>query len=100
MKPVLVSLMLLPLPLSAQVFSATDQEVDAFVAADKNRDGVLTLREFRIFVQAMARSGQPTAKTIRTFGAYGFAFNIVDVNKDGLASPEELRSADDDYRGD
>ncbi|MGH1413830.1 MAG: hypothetical protein ACRBB0_10055 [Pelagimonas sp.] len=82
----------------AQVFSATDMEINAFVRADGNRDGVLTLPEFRVFVKAMAKAGQPTAMTIRTFGAYRFAFGIVDINKDGRASPEELRSADTDYR--
>jgi len=87
-----------PYTVRAQVFSATQPEINAFVAADANRDGNLSLPEFRIFVQVMAKSGQPTAKTIRAFAAYRFAFGIVDANKDNLASPEELRSADTGYR--
>ncbi len=98
-KTTLVTLICLaPTTSYAQVFSATDQEIDAYVIADRNQDGYLSLTEFRTFVQAMAKAGQPTAKTIRTFGAYRFAFGIVDVNKDHRASPEELRAADDDYR--
>jgi hypothetical protein len=82
----------------AQIFSATEPEINAFVAADASRDGYLSLPEFRIFVQAMAKTGQPTAQTIRAFAAYRFAFGIVDANKDSLASPEELRAADTGYR--
>lgn len=87
-----------PCALQAQVFSATEPEINAFVIADANQDGYLALSEFKIFVRAMAKSGQPTAQTIRIFGAYKFAFAIVDANKDSLASPQELRSADTDFR--
>lgn len=73
-------------------------EVDAFVRADANRDGVLSFAEFRVFVRLMAASGQSTAVTIRTFGAYRLAFRRVDANRDGLASPGELRRADDGFR--
>ncbi|MGX9356538.1 EF-hand domain-containing protein [Roseobacteraceae bacterium S113] len=82
----------------AQTFTATDTEVDAFVVADANRDGRLDRSEFKVFVRGMARAGQSTARTIRTFGAYGFAFGIVDKDKDGFASPEEMRAADNDFR--
>jgi hypothetical protein len=61
---------------------------------------VLTVSEFRVFVRLMAAAGQSTALTIRTFGAYGMAFRRVDANRDGLASPAELRQADDGFRAD
>lgn len=83
----------------AQPIPASEAEVRAFVDADGNTDGVLTPTEFRVFVQAMARSGQPTARQIRFFGAYGYAFGVVDTNRDGVATPEELRRGDDTHRG-
>ncbi len=82
----------------ALAFEASTDEVDAFVQADQNRDGLLTRGEFKVFVRAMAAAGQPTARNIRLFGAYGYAFGIVDQNGDGFASPEEMRAADDDYQ--
>ena len=75
------------------VHSVRDGEVDAFVVADVDRDGLLSFPEFREFVRQMARAGQPTARLIRNFAAYRIAFRRVDVNEDGFASPAELRSA-------
>ncbi|MBS8228088.1 EF-hand domain-containing protein [Vannielia litorea] len=96
---VLVLMLLLPAaPLTAQAVNATKAEVNAFVGADRNKDGMLTRKEFRSFVRAMAKAGQSTAKTIVTFGAYGYAFRRVDANRDGLASPAELRGADEAYK--
>ncbi|WP_153770682.1 hypothetical protein [Labrenzia sp. CE80] len=73
-------------------------EIAAFLKADVNKDRVLTRKEFRTFVRAMADSGQSTARKIRFFGAYGFAFNIIDKNRDGIVTPLEMRNADDDFR--
>ncbi len=73
-------------------------EVDAFVMADANRDGALSYPEFRVFVRRMAAAGQPTAITIRSFGAYRIAFRRVDKDRNGLATPGELRRADDGFR--
>lgn len=83
---------------SAQALNPTGEEIDAFAEADANEDLVLTLNEFRVFVRAMAEAGQPTAKQIRFFGAYGFAFGIADANKDGVLTPMELRQGDEAYR--
>jgi Ca2+-binding EF-hand superfamily protein len=100
---VLLFVLFLPLAATAQtevdgVGPVTEGEVDAFVVADENRDGMLSFPEFREFVRQMARSGQPTARLIRNFAAYRIAFRRVDLNEDGFASPAELRSADDDFR--
>lgn len=98
-KPVVFTLALVsPAMALAQGFRATDQEITAFASADSNGDGMLSYSEFRVFVRAMAGAGQPTAKTIRTFGAYAYAFGVVDRNRDKLASPEELRAADTDFQ--
>ena len=82
----------------AYAFEATATETNSFLAADVNKDLVLNRKEFKTFVQLMAKAGQSTSKTIRTFGAYGYAFGIAGANKDGVVSPQELRNADDDYR--
>ena len=82
----------------AKALNPTRAEVDALTSADRDGDRHLDAEEFRVFVQAMAQAGQPTAKRIRFFGAYGMAFGIVDADKDGRLTPAELRAADDDYR--
>lgn len=82
----------------AQDLNPTAAEIDAFLSADLNEDQNLTPAEFRVFVDAMADTGQTTAKTIRFFGAYGFAFMTVDANEDGRLDPSELRAADGEYR--
>lgn len=75
-----------------------DRTVATFVAADGDGDAHLSFREFRAFIATMAAQGQPTSRRIRAFGAYGLAFNRIDTNDDGLASPDELRAADRSYR--
>ena len=82
----------------SNAFEATEAETRSFLAADVNKDLVLNRKEFRTFVQLMADAGQSTSKTIRAFGAYGYAFGIADRDKDGVVSPHELRAADDEYR--
>ncbi|PUB18613.1 EF-hand domain-containing protein [Yoonia sediminilitoris] len=91
---------ILPQPLSAQQgpIAATSVEVDAWVAADGNTDARLDRTEFEVFVRAMAETGQTTARQIRMFGAFGFAFGIADKDNDGFVSPGELRAADDNHR--
>ena len=78
--------------------NATRGEIDAFVQADRNGDAILTASEFRSFVDAMATQGQSTARMIRFFGAYGYAFSVADADGNGLIEPEELRNADDSYK--
>lgn len=94
------SLLLLPMHIPAQSkgLNPTKTEIRAFLKADRNKDGKLTKREFRTFVRAMAATGQPTAKTIRLFAAYDFAFSYSDRNKDGILTPNEMRAADNRFR--
>ena len=65
----------------------SQQEVDAYIAADKNKDGHLSRPEFRQFVKLMAKAGNPKAKQIRFWRAYRYAFGIADRNRDGLIAP-------------
>ena len=76
----------------------TQDEVTAFIAADKNKNMSLDRSEFPIFVRHMAKVGQPTARKIVTFRAFGYAFRRADQNGDNKVTPEELRSFDDQYR--
>jgi len=69
-------------------------EIDAYKAADENRDGHLSRAEFRQFVRLMAKQGNSKARQIRFFRAYGFAFGIADRNRDGRIAPAELIKAD------
>lgn len=94
----ILALGMLAAPCAAQQFAATTVEVQAFVGADQDGNGVLTPPEFRAFVQSMAQAGQPTARQIRFFGAYGYAFGIADTNDDGVITPLELRSGDETHR--
>lgn len=76
----------------------TQDEVNAFIAADKNKNMSLDREEFPVFVRHMAQVGQPTARTIIAFKAFGYAFKRADQNRDGKVTPHELRASDDQYR--
>ncbi len=69
-------------------------EINSYVAADQNKDGHLSMPEFRQLVILMAKAGNRKAKQIRFFHAYGFAFGIADRNRDGKVAPAELIKAD------
>ena len=81
----------LPFSLSAQT-NPSETEISAFLAADDDQTQTLTLDEFKVFIRLMARHGQPTARTIRFWGAYRYAFNLADINNDGALDPDELAS--------
>lgn len=88
----------LPGVAQAQALNPTNTEIGAFARADRDGNLWLTLPEFRIFVNAMAQAGQPTARKIRFFGAYKYAFSVADLNGDGRVTPMEMRSADNGFR--
>ena len=68
-------------------------EAALYRQADTNGNGKLNKREFRGFIQALAKNGNRLAKTVRFFGMYGMAFRISDKNKDGQLTGAELRRA-------
>ena len=72
-------------------------EVAAFLTADADQNQVLTFDEFTVFVRLMAREGQPTARTIRFWGAYRYAFALADANMDGNLDPQELANGNQNH---
>ncbi len=95
-----VALVLSPVAVVAQAddLNPTPHETQAFLAADRNRDALLEFSEFKTFVRLMAKTGQPTARQIRFFSAYRYAFGVADRNDDQVVSPAELRQADDAHQ--
>lgn len=83
---------------TASALEVTQDEVNAFIAADENQNMSLDRSEFPTFVRHMAKVGQPTARKIVMFKAFGYAFGIADRNGDRKVTPEELRAGDDKYR--
>ncbi len=79
---------------TALLAEPSQQEVDAYIAADRNKDKHLSKTEFRQFVKLMAKAGNRKARQIRFWRAYGYAFGIADRNKDGVIAPAELIKAD------
>lgn len=76
----------------AHAQEATEAEARAYVAADRNGDGVLSAPEFRTFMDALAVLGAPAAKRVKFFGIYDMAFGIVDADGDGVVGPRELQN--------
>ena len=68
-------------------------EAALYRQADTNGNGKLNRKEFRGFIQALAKNGNRLARTVRFFGMYGMAFRISDKNKDGELTGAELRRA-------
>lgn len=96
---ILVCLALSTAPLArADQVQPSQAEIDAWVLADVNADGSLTIDEFPRFIDEIAKSGQTTAQSVRFFQAYDFAFSIADLNDDGRLVPNELRTADTAHR--
>ncbi len=65
----------------------------AFHASDADDSGALTFAEFTTLVGHMAASGRRIAIFVQNTGLYGTAFGRVDLDGDGLATPEELLAA-------
>jgi hypothetical protein len=67
-----------------------------FRQADANGDHRLNRREFRAFINANAEDGLGRAAMVRRFGAYDRAFARVDRNGNGIVTPAELSTAQND----
>lgn len=77
--------------------TSTPEQIEAFKGADHDSDGALTRSEFRIFIEAMADQGEPTAQFIRTFSMHSIAFTEVDRDRDGYARPFEISEANSEF---
>ena len=71
-------------------------EIQAFLVSDVNEDRVIQRDEFRTLIDTLADQGRRSAQRVRSMRLYGFAFNFTDTNKDGVLTPDELRSANAD----
>lgn len=69
-----------------------ERVAENFVEADVNADGALTLSEFTMLVDLNAARGIGPSVAIRRFGRYGSVFGRLDVDTDGLVTPEEIRA--------
>ena len=79
---------------AASSLPARADEVQDFISADRNGNGLLEGGEFQTFVKARASAGDSSAKWVVRFGAWGRALKTVDSNKDGKVSGDELKAYD------
>lgn len=77
--------------LPAIAVASPKSKEEAFLAADKNGDKVLSAPELKVFIGHMADLGEARAKRVRLLGLYGLAMRTVDTDKNGVASIAELR---------
>jgi Ca2+-binding EF-hand superfamily protein len=73
--------------------STASADVAAFHASDADGSGALDFGEFTTFVAHMAASGRRSARFVQAAGLHGTAFARVDLDDDGLVTPEELLAA-------
>ena len=72
---------------------------DRFRQSDSDASGTLDRKEFRAFINRMAKDGQPLAKRVRFFRVYGMAFRLTDADKNGLITGAELIASEKKNRG-
>lgn len=91
MLPSMTRAILISLFLSLPGMASADAA--AFYASDADDSGALTFPEFRTLVGHMAANGRRIAIFVQNTGLYGTAFRRVDLDGNGLATPEELLAA-------
>jgi Ca2+-binding EF-hand superfamily protein len=85
-----VTLVALILPTSANADPQRAQAQAHFKAADADRNGQLSVAEFKTFIDLNADHKLGRAASIRRFGVYTQAFQKADANGDGVVSKEEI----------
>ncbi|MEM6679848.1 MAG: hypothetical protein AAF675_18450 [Pseudomonadota bacterium] len=72
----------------------TDRErlIANFRTADADADTMLTLEEFTRFIHLNAEDGLGRAAMIKRHGRESTAFGRVDMDGDGLVTPDEIRA--------
>lgn len=77
------------LPAAAQV---AELGAENYRQADANGDGMLVNAEFATFIDLNAADGLGNAAKVSSRGMHARAFARVDVNGDGVVSPQELQA--------
>ena len=81
---------LLPLSVSAHADPQREQLKANFLAADADKNGLLNVAEFKVFINLNADHKLGRAASIRRFEMYTKAFKEIDANGDGIVTQEEI----------
>lgn len=93
MKNILAIVALLSAVLSVLPVQAEVQRGVVFARADADKNASLDRKEFRQFINLLAKAGHRNAKRVRAFRLYSLAWSRVDRNGDGVATRDELSNA-------
>ena len=81
---------LLALSASAHADPQREQLKANFLAADVDKNGLLNVAEFKVFINLNADHKLGRAASIRRFEMYAKAFKEIDANGDGIVTQEEI----------
>ena len=81
---------LLALSASAHADPQREQLKANFLAADADKNGLLNVAEFKVFINLNADHKLGRAASIRRFEMYTKAFKEIDANGDGIVTQEEI----------
>ena len=81
---------LLALSASAHADPQREQLKANFLAADADKNGLLNVAEFKVFINLNADHKLGRAASIRRFEMYTKAFKEIDANGDGIVTKGEI----------
>lgn len=70
-----------------------DMRGQTFLLADKDESTALDRKEFRLFINLLAKTGHRNARRVRMFRLYKLAWGRVDKDGNGLVTRNELIKA-------
>ncbi|MEM8838434.1 MAG: hypothetical protein AAGE89_10110 [Pseudomonadota bacterium] len=93
MKTIISLLLLTGLMVAGATHASANERGRIFDLADTDKSASLDRSEFRSFINLLAKSGHSNAKRVRFFRLYSVAWARIDRNSDGVATRQELTSA-------